>query len=408
MIHLSVWITLPDGAQVKVGELACSDPDGDGRFASEFAYDPAWLRHPNRFPLDPVSLPLNGSRFSGHQLEPPLGVVEDALPDDWGRALIIRRRQLPRAQQSAPFLLQELVEQGAGLGAIMFARGRGKTPVRAAGRKLDLAMLAEAAGRFEAGLEADPDGLQMLFAAGSSLGGARPKALVSDATVEWIAKFPSVQRDGRFDVVGLEAVGLDLAEQAGIDVPAHDLRRLGDTAQRALLVERFDVVGATGRRHMVSLKTLCKERPGAYALAYTELAEVVRKVTANPQDNVRHLYRQMVFNAAFGNTDDHLKNFWLVHDAGGYRLSKAFDLVPDVGERREHTLAFEYERGAPTRSELLRLAQRWNVPTAEDLIDAVVASVGEFAAVAEARGVPPFNIAEIGADVARRARRLAR
>jgi serine/threonine-protein kinase HipA len=231
---------------------------------------------------------------------------------------------------------------------------------------------------------------------------------VSDGTGEWIAKFPSVQRDGRFDVVGLEAVGLDLAQRAGIDVPAHDLRRLGDTAQRALLVERFDVVGATGRRHMVSLKTLCRERPGAYALTYTELAEVVRRVAANPQDDVRRLYRQMVFNAAFGNTDDHLKNFWLVHDAGGYRLSKAFDLVPDVGERREHTLAFEYERGAPARSELLRVAQHWNVPAAEDLIDAVVTSVSDFAGVAAARGVPPSDIAEIGADVTRRVRRLAR
>jgi len=336
-----------------------------------------------------------------------LGVIEDALPDDWGRALIIRRRQLHRAQQSASFLLQELAEHGAGLGAIMFARGREKPPVRAVGRKFDLATLAEAAKRFEAGLEADPEGLQMLFAAGSSLGGARPKALVSDATGEWIANSPSVQRDGRFDMVGLEAVELDLAERAGIDVPAHDLHGLGNTAQRALLVERFDVVGATGRRHMISLKTLCRERPGAYALTCTELAEVVRKVTAKPQDNVQRLYQQMVFNAALGNTDDHLKNFWLVHDAGGYRLSKAFDPVPDVGGRREHTMAFEYERGAPTCSELLRLAKRWNVPTAENLIDAVVTSVDDFAAVAAARGVPPSNIAEVGADIARRARRLA-
>jgi hypothetical protein len=82
--------------------------------------------------------------------------------------------------------------------------------------------------------------------------------------------------------------------------------------------------------------------------------------------------------------------------------------VPDVGERREHTPAFEYERGAPTRAGLLRLAQRWNGPTAEELIDAVVASVGEFAAVAATRGVPLSDIEEIGADVTRRVRRLAR
>jgi hypothetical protein len=141
VLHLAAWITLPDGAQIKVGELACSDPKGDRRFAGEFAYDPAWLRHRHRFPLDPVSLPLNGRRCSRQQPEPPLGVIEDARPDDWGRALIMRRRQLPRAQQGAPFLLQELAEHGAGLGAIMFARGRGNATTTAIPAPVAVAIL---------------------------------------------------------------------------------------------------------------------------------------------------------------------------------------------------------------------------------------------------------------------------
>jgi len=71
----------------------------------------------------------------------------------------------------------------------------------------------------------------------------------------------------------------------------------------------------------------------------------------------------------------------------GRRWRDSFDLVPDVGERREHTLAFEYERGGPTRSERLALAKRWGVAAAEGLIDAVVASIAQFTAVAEARWV---------------------
>jgi serine/threonine-protein kinase HipA len=153
---------------------------------------------------------------------------------------------------------------------------------------------------------------------------------------------------------------------------------------------------------MISLRALCKERPGAYAQTYTELTEAVRQVSAAPQDDVNRLYRQMVFNAAFGNTDDHLKNFWMVHDLGGYRLSPAFDLVPDVGERREHTLAFEYERRAPTRAEMLALAKRWHVPNAETIIDAVLTSMTTFATAANARRVPATNIIEIERDIARR------
>lgn len=408
MILLSVRITLPDGDETLVGDLACSDPDAAGGFTSEFEYATAWLRHPQRFPLDPLSLPLGRGRFASRNLEPPLAVFDDALPDDWGRALIIRQSRLPRGQQGAPYLLRELAaHHGPGVGALRFAIGNDPPARQPSASVIDLATLASAAEAFDAGLADDSGGLRLLFAAGSSLGGARPKALVSDGTHHWIAKFGSTKRDGRFDVVGLEAVGLDLADRASLIVPVHELRTLGDTRQRALLVERFDLIGSTGRRHMISLRTLCKERPGAYALTYTELAEVVRQVSARPQADVDRLFRQMVFNAAFGNTDDHLKNFWMVHDHAGYRLSPAFDLVPDVGERREHTLAFRYERSTPTRTELLALAKRWGVNAAEDLIDTVVASMAQFTPIAEERMVPVSNIVEIGADLARRAGRLA-
>ena len=183
--------------------------------------------------------------------------------------------------------------------------------------------------------------------------------MLSDTSGEWIAEFPS-KRDGRFDVVGLEATALRLAAAAGIPVPEQRIVPLGKN-RRALLVRRFDVLPGGGRRHMLSLRTLCRERPGQYVQSYSELAEAVRKFSSHPADDVRQLFQQMVFNAAIGNTDDHLKNFWMLHDAHGFRLSPAFDLLPDVGERREHVLTFEYERIAPTRSQLMGLAARWGV-----------------------------------------------
>lgn len=407
MILLAVWITLPRGEQVLVGELACSDPEGSGAFESEFEYAASWLSDARRFPLDPISLPLRTGRFTAKNLEPPLGAFDDALPDDWGRALIARDRKLPRGQQGEPFLLRELAARhGPAIGAVRFVVGRGRPAAREPVGMVDLVTLAVAAEAFEEGLGADPHGLQLLFAAGSSLGGARPKALVNEGAHPWIAKFASAQRDGRFDVVGLEAVGLDLAAQAGLFVPLHDLRRLGRTKRRALLVERFDVAGESGRRHMVSLRTLCRERPGSYAHSYSELAEAVRQVSSAPQEDVDRLYRQMLFNAAFGNTDDHLKNFWMIHDGSGFRLSPAFDLVPDVGGRREHTLAFQYERHSPMRADVLEVADRWGVRRAAAILKDVVSSVSDFATAATERRVPAANIREIDADIERRVKRL--
>jgi serine/threonine-protein kinase HipA len=407
VILLAVWVTLPDGENVSVGELACSDPDGGGTFKSEFEYAAGWLQHRQRFPLDPLSLPLRRGRFPAKNLDPPLAVFDDALPDDWGRALVIRGRQLSRSQQGIPFLLRELADHPrASVGALRFVANGGQPMSGETAGLIDLAKLAAAADAFEAGLAADPYGLQLLFAAGSSLGGARPKVLVDDRERHWIAKFPSAKRDGRFDIVGLEAVGLDLATEAGLSVPVHKLQTLGGTNRRALLVERFDTTGVGGRRHMISLRTLCKERPGIYAQTYSELAEVVRQVSAEPQHDVDRFFRQMVFNAAYGNTDDHLKNFWMVHDRAGYRLSEAFDLLPDVAERREHTLAFEHDHGAPSRAEMVALADRWNVNSAVTIMDDVLESVSNFQAVANARGVPTSNIDEIEADVIRRTKRL--
>ena len=175
----------------------------------------------------------------------------------------------------------------------------------------------------------------------------------------WIGKFPSKRRDEGFDIVGLEATCMRLARLAKLDVP--DTRLVAVGARRALLVRRFDVSARGGRHHMLSLRTLGRERPGVYVMAYSELAQIVRKVSASPQANVNALYRHMVFNAVIGNTDDHLKNFWMLHTQVGYRLSPAFDLVPDVARRGEHTLAFEYNHTVPTGTTLLSIAKHWGV-----------------------------------------------
>ena len=171
---------------------------------------------------------------------------------------------------------------------------------------------------------------------------------------------------------------------------------------KALLVRRFDILPDGGRAHMVSLHTLCQERPGMYALGYRDLALVVRKVSTRPTEDLRQLFGQMVFNAAYGNVDDHLKNFWMIRDGAGYRLSPAFDLVPDVGNRREHTLAFLHSYSSPSRADVLEIAGQWGVRDAPRIVDAVTMSVRNFPDVAAGHGVPDENIAELGDGIERR------
>lgn len=403
MIALRVWATLADGTRLHAGDLAFSDPDAHGRYESEFEYTQSWLAHPDACDLDPESLRLSAGRIRHRStnLFPPLAVFEDSLPDDWGRRLTVFDRRLPRHEQGEPYLLRELSAEG--LGALAYAETGEPAAPRNAASVVHLDELVEAAACFEAGKLKDRAKLRRLLAAGSTPGGARPKALVATDDGEWIAKFPSRNRDGRFDVVGLEAAAMEIARAAGLAVPETCLANAG--SKRVLLVRRFDVTAAGGRRHMVSLKTLCKERPGLYVLGYGEAAAAIRKHSVAPQEDADAFYRHMVFNAVIGNTDDHLKNFWMLQDGRGFRLSPAIDLVPDIGERIEHALAFLYGQRSPTRSELLAIAKNWGVKRADDILEQVLAAASGFRRVAKRLGVAEENVGEIGADVDARRKR---
>ncbi len=404
MILLDVWLQPPRGEPVRIGELAFGEADAQGRYEAEFRYVGEWLRDERAFPIDPESLKLYPGVYRSANLRPPLGVFEDALPDEWGRKLLAAAAELPRGQQTEPFLLRALGSDG--LGALRFAETGAPAPRRQPGSVIDLKSLVDAAAKFEAGKAVENAAFRRLLEAGSSPGGARPKALVDEGERRWIAKFPSRNRDGRFDVVGLEAAALALAATCGLEVPEAKLVPLGK--RKALLVRRFDVTLEGGRRHMISLKTLCRETPGAHALTYTELAERVRKHSAAPRADVERFFRLMVFNAAIGNTDDHLKNFWMLADAGGYRLAPAFDLVPDIGDRREHVLIFLHDRLPPSGEALVEVARRWGVARAPALIAEVCKAVRRFPKAAARCGVPRPNIAEIGADIERRVSNLRR
>jgi len=400
MIRLDLWLTLASGEKLRAAELAFGDADRQGRYASAVRYTPEYLADARAFALDPAALPLQAGDFSGQQLDTPLLALEDALPDDWGRRLLVLRHGLPRGQQSEPHLLQALA--GQGLGALGFFPPDQPPGVEAnAAAMLELDTLLDAAQRLERdGSAAIDDTTRSLLAAGSSPGGARPKALVHDEKDQWIAKFPSRRDD--VDMVGLEAVSLELARLAGLDVPDFRLVELSDS-RRVLLVKRFDLTRQGGRHHMLSFRALL-QAGGYYVLRYADLIAALRQHGAQPEQDVPQLYRQMVFNALLGNTDDHLKNFWLLTDASGYRLSPAFDLLPDTGARREHVLLFDLTPLPPGPAELAALGRKWGVSGAAAICQEVEAAVARFSEIAAAKHVPENEITRFAEDIARRCR----
>ncbi len=397
MIRLNVFLTLPHGETCLAGELIAADPEGRrGSIHGEFRYAQTYLDRPDAFPLDPHALPLAQDIFAANRPKAGVhGVFEDALPDDWGRRLLVRQYRLPRQEQRVPDLLAYL---GQGLGALSFARESVEPRTQEAPLH-SLTDLLNAAQAFEAGEALEDEALARLFEAGSSPGGARPKALIHDAGVDWIAKFPSVK--DQYDVVSLEAATLQLARDAGITVPEFSCYPCGE--RKVLLSKRFDVTGE-GRRHVISMQSLL-QADDYYVLGYEDMANVLRRFSAYPGDDLHELYRRMVFNALIGNTDDHLKNFSMMHDEQGYQLTPAYDLVPNLAQNREHVLRFGLTASPPSKDELLQIAKQYNLQSRQALvvIDEVVNAVLRWEQVFENYEVPQHDIMRLRKDIKARA-----
>ena len=170
--------------------------------------------------------------------------------------------------------------------------------------------------------------LNQLIKPGSSLGGARPKATVTDTEGQlWIAKFPS--KNDENDSGAWEMVVHDLARLCGLNVPEAKLEKfsaLGST----FLVKRFDRF-KDKRVHFASAMTLLGKADGASAAdgsSYLELAAFLKSYGAEPRKDLRELWKRIVFNMAVTNTDDHLRNHAFVLTPGGWVLSPLYDVNP--------------------------------------------------------------------------------
>ena len=324
-----------------IGRLWLRDRRGRGRGTASFQYDPGWLRHPDRFAIEPV-LELGPGAHHTEAGQELFGAFSDSAPDRWGRMLLQRAERrdarndgrTPRALGEADFLLR--VDDETRQGALRFAEERGGSFLAPAGAArippvVELPRLLGAADRL-ASDSGDDDDLRLLLASGSSLGGARPKASVREPDGRLaIGKFPSGQDE--WDVPLWEAVALSLAGRAGI---ATSVWRTADAGGREVLVlRRFD--REAGRRiPFLSAMTMLGARDRE-PRSYPEIADALRRYGAAPAADLKELWRRIVFTVLISNRDDHLRNHgFLLRGAGGWRLSPAYDLNPvpaDLGGR---------------------------------------------------------------------------
>lgn len=331
---LAVFAHLDDRF-VPAGLLTMTET-GTEVLTSGFRYGTIYLDRPQAVEIDPVSLPIaDRAAVRGKELRPIEGLtlfggIRDAAPDAWGRRVIESRLKAPPNSLSESTYLLEAGSQR--VGALDIRRSLDAAPVLVRNSIHRLEYLMEAADRIEQGLPI-PAQLEDIFLAGSQLGGMRPKAGVEDdAGVLWLAKFRS--HGERIDVPAIESATLQLADAAGLDVPAVKVETIG--GKTVMLIQRFDrslVDGLQHRHHMVSALTMlgCHESESRNK-SYAEIADVIRARTDEQsiKPGCRELFGRMVFNIFVTNDDDHLRNHAFLFESAtrSWRLSPLYDVMP--------------------------------------------------------------------------------
>ena len=325
-----VYITLPGATAAVTAGRFVLETNQKGVALGRFVYGRSYLDNPEAVPIDPVDLQLSEKTYETVQLNGVFGALRDAGPDYWGRRII--EKYAGKTQLGELDYLLESPDDRAG--ALSFGLNKvPPAPRRKFNKIIDLEKLQKLADALvKDDFPNDPEAAQVqdLLLLGTSMGGARPKAVVQDGDGLWIAKFN--RPDDRWNNTRVEHAMLRLARECGISTAES---RIDTIAGRdVLLIKRFDrdktPKGYT-RARMISGLTLLRadEAPDmSERWSYVILVEELRRVVAEPKKDAKELFRRVCFNALISNIDDHPRNHALIAKEAEWKLSPAYDLTP--------------------------------------------------------------------------------
>ena len=328
-----------------IGELGYESLRGADNYS--FTFNNEWLRqHSNLFLSDDLN------NYPGQQYTQPgkdiFGCFSDALPDRWGRTLLLRREQIAAAEEKRPirrlssFDFLTGIDDFSRMGGFRFKEDLNgefinvseslKIPPLADIREL-VAASAEIEKCEENNTLPDRKWIAQLVQPGTSLGGARPKANVIDTDKTlYVAKFPSRKDD--YDAGLWEHFSHLLATKAGINAATTKVLTTGEKFY-TLLSKRFDRTQEGKRIHFASAMTLLGLKDGDNATTghgYLDIVDFILQNCTDVERNLQELYRRVAFNICIGNSDDHFRNHGFLLTAKGWILSPAYDMNPTLNE----------------------------------------------------------------------------
>lgn len=338
-----VWVWLPEATSpVPAGRLREDAPD---QFS--FDYGRRYLERGNAISLAPT-LPLSERTFEPTGSMGLPGALRDASPDAWGRRVVQYHVTGDRGDDADTGDLDErtyLLNSGSNrFGAIDFQTSVTDYVPRAT-VPAPLESLLNAADIVEAGGDL-PFDLERALLSGTAMGGSRPKSVIHDSGLEYIAKFTT--SNDHFPVVGAEAASMFLAEKADLNVARTRVESV--LGRVVLLVERFDRTNDGGRILAASALSLTGlDELQARSGSYVDLLDALRSNGA-PEGTASELFARVAFNMSISNSDDHLRNHAALWDGNLAILSPAYDLSPMRRSGETASQAIAYDRRGTKRN----------------------------------------------------------
>jgi serine/threonine-protein kinase HipA len=381
-----VWKWLRGQSEPVVAGRLTIDDSGQ-----HFTYGQSYLKRPDAEPIYSNELPLSAGTMEPVQGMPIFSCLRDAAPDAWGRRVINSRlmgKDYDAELDEMTYLMHSASDR---IGSLDFQESATEYVARStdAATLEELYQASEIVGQ---GKEVSSD-LDRALMHGTSLGGARPKAMITGDEAKYIAKF-SASND-TYGIVQSEYVAMKLAKLAGLNTAEVIFEKV--LGKDVLLVKRFDrewVDGVWCRRSMVSgLTVLGLDEAWAREASYIDLVNIMKQYCIDFASDSQELFARMVFNVLIGNTDDHARNHAFFVEGDKISLSPAYDICPQnrTGGEASHGMKLFKNLNLSLLSLCMQAAPSFNIKAekAEKIIKSQIYTIiQEFESVCNEVDVP--------------------
>lgn len=356
-------------------------------------------------------------------------LLSDSMPDDFGNMMMkewLRQKNLSINNINPVDRLTYIGRRG--MGALEYEPINHKENTN---YNIDVSELLEVAKKVLEGKEEttysdlDKESLSDILRIGTSVGGARAKALVAIKTdsnnkiIEirpgdiiqpegysyWLLKIDGANEKTLGESGGLgkiEFAYYKLAKAAGIEISESYLYE--ENNRFHFLTKRFDRTESGEKIHMQTLGALAGiDYRIQKASSYETLFRVMKMLQLS-YIQFEQQYRRALFNVIARNHDDHVKNFsFLMNKEGKWQISPAYDITyqyKDGGTwTNVHQSSINGKFDKFVKDDLLSLGKAFGIKKAHRILEEVIAAVELWTKIATEIDIPKDDIKRINSNL---------